>query len=224
MNWWVTSAMEGGVIVLGSWVFWVIFSICLHELAHGYAAIWQGDDTPRATGHMTWNPLVHMGPTSLLFFAILGIAWGAMPVNPYNFRSRYGDAIVAVAGPLTNALLMILCVIGSVVWVLTAQGVGEPYYKNVLIFFELGAMLNAVLMVFNLLPVPPLDGSKILADFVPSYGRLWEGERGAIVGLMVFALVFFYSGSFVFKAGQRVVDTVESVIVNAIAPAKSTRP
>ncbi|HEX8876084.1 MAG TPA: site-2 protease family protein [Phycisphaerales bacterium] len=224
MNWWVTSAMEGGVIVLGSWVFWVIFSICLHELAHGYAAIWQGDDTPRATGHMTWNPLVHMGPTSLLFFAILGIAWGAMPVNPYNFRSRYGDAIVAVAGPLTNALLMILCVIGSVVWVLTAGGVGEPYFKNVLIFFELGAMLNAVLMVFNLLPVPPLDGSKILADFVPSYGRLWEGEKGAIVGLMVFALVFFYSGSFVFKAGQRVVDTVERVIVNAVAPASGTRP
>jgi Zn-dependent protease len=224
MNWWVTSAMEGGIIVLGSWVFWVIFSICLHELAHGYAAIWQGDDTPRATGHMTWNPLVHMGPTSLLFFAILGIAWGAMPVNPYNFRSRYGDAIVAAAGPMTNAVLMVLCVIASVAWVLTAKGLGEPYYTNVLIFFELGAMLNAVLMIFNLLPVPPLDGSKILADFVPAYGRLWEGEKGAIAGLLVFGLVFFYSGSFVFGVGRKVVTAVETVVVDAISPTRSGTP
>lgn len=224
MNWWVTSALEGGVIVLGSWVFWVIFSICLHELAHGYAALWQGDDTPRATGHMTMNPLVHMGPTSLLFFAILGIAWGAMPVNPYNFRSRYGDAIVAAAGPMTNAILMLLCVIGSVVWVLAAKAIGEPYYSNVLIFLELGAMLNAVLMLFNLLPVPPLDGSKILSDFVPAYGRLWEGEKGAVAGLIVFGLIFFYSGGIVFSAARKVVGVVEGAVVSAIAPKSSSNP
>lgn len=224
MNWWVTSALEGGVIVLGSWVFWVIFSICLHELAHGYAALWQGDDTPRASGHMTMNPLVHMGPTSLLFFAILGIAWGAMPVNPYNFRSRYGEAIVAAAGPATNAILMLLCVIGSVVWVLAAKGIGEPYYSNVLIFLELGAMLNAVLMLFNLLPVPPLDGSKILSDFVPAYGRLWEGEKGAVAGLIVFGLIFFYSGGIVFGAARKVVGVVENAVVSAIAPASSSNP
>jgi Zn-dependent protease len=202
----------------------VIFSICLHELAHGYAAIWQGDDTPRATGHMTWNPLVHMGPTSLLFFAILGIAWGAMPVNPYNFRSRYGDAIVAAAGPATNAILMVLCVIGSVVWILTAQGLGDPYFKNVLRFLELGAMLNAVLMLFNLLPVPPLDGGRILADFVPAYGRLWQTEKGAIAGLLIFGLLFFSAGPSVFRAGDALVGFVEKAVVAAIAPKSQPSP
>ena len=85
-------------------------------------------------------------------------------------------------------------------------------------------MLNAVLMIFNLLPVPPLDGSKILADFVPAYGRLWEGEKGAIAGLLVFGLMFFYSGSFVFTAGRKVVNAVETVVVDAIAPKRTGTP
>lgn len=218
MDWWVTRSLEAGIIVLGSRVFWVIFSICVHELAHGYAALWQGDDTPRATGHMTWNPLVHMGPTSLICFAILGITWGAMPVNPYNFRSRYGDAIVAAAGPASNLCLMLLCLVASTIWILTAKGVGAPYYENISIFLWYGAVINAVLMVFNLIPVPPLDGSKILSDFVPSYSRLWEGERGAIIGLMAFGLVFFYAGRYVMEVAAMVIATIQAVLFTALAP------
>jgi hypothetical protein len=70
--------------MLIAWIFWVIFSICLHELAHGWAALWQGDHTPRRLGHMTMNPLVHMGGWSLIAFAIIGIAWGAMPVSEFT--------------------------------------------------------------------------------------------------------------------------------------------
>ena len=71
MQWWVHSAYEsGGIVLLFSWAFWVIFSIVLHELSHGWAAIANGDNTPRELGHMTMNPVVHMGWMSLVFFAI----------------------------------------------------------------------------------------------------------------------------------------------------------
>ena len=82
MSWWVHHVVETrGAVVLVAWIFWVILSIVLHELAHGWAALWQGDDTPRRLGRMTMNPLVHMGGTSLLIFAIIGIAWGVMPTG-----------------------------------------------------------------------------------------------------------------------------------------------
>ena len=82
-GWWVHKLYYGdGPVMLAAWVFWVIFSITLHELGHGWAAIRQGDETPRETGHMTWNPLVHMGPWSLAMFALIGIAWGLSRPTP----------------------------------------------------------------------------------------------------------------------------------------------
>ena len=87
MSWWVHEEFRaGGLVAVLSWAFWVIFSITLHELGHGWAAIRQGDDTPRRFGRMTLNPLVHMGVPSLVMFALIGIAWGAMPVEPSRFR------------------------------------------------------------------------------------------------------------------------------------------
>ena len=86
----------------------VTLSIVLHELGHGFAAIQQGDDTPIATGHMTWTPLVHMGPMGLGLLCVVGIAFGVMPVNPRRFRDPFGDAFVAAAGPLVNGVLAIL--------------------------------------------------------------------------------------------------------------------
>ncbi len=76
----------------------LIFSITLHELAHGWAAISQGDDTPQKTGHLTLNPVVHMGWESIIFLCIAGIAWGQMPVNPDKFRSKkIGNILVSAA-------------------------------------------------------------------------------------------------------------------------------
>ena len=107
MNWWVHAAWEqGGAVYLLSWIFWVLFSISLHELAHGWAALWEGDTTPRDLNRLTANPLVQMGQTSLIVFAVVGIAWGMMPVRPDRFRhGRLGEAIVAFAGPMMNLLL-----------------------------------------------------------------------------------------------------------------------
>ena len=215
MNWWVTETLSwpNGPVVLGSWIFWVIFSIVLHELGHGVAAIRQGDDTPIYTGHMTWNPLVHMGHMSLIAFAILGIAWGAMPVNPSRFKSRYGEAFVAAAGPLVNLMLAAVCVIASAFWPYANGVFADHVFENVATFFLLGAMLNLTLMLFNLVPIPPLDGSRIVGDFFPSFNRIWEGERGAVIGLIAFMGLFYFGGGRIFS----VAITATHILIDVVS-------
>lgn len=191
-GWWVESVYQSqGAAVLASWIFWVILSITLHELGHGVAALWQGDSTPRDLGHMTGNPVVHMGMMSLIMFALIGIAWGAMPVNPSRFRNRrWGHLFVAAAGPLVNLGLAIASVIGLNIVQLVGSP-GEPVYENLHAFFFLGAMLNIVLMVFNLFPIPPLDGSTILASTSRWYQRLLHHEQAPMFGLAFLAVVLF---------------------------------
>ena len=201
MQWWVQNVYEHqGAMALVSWIFWVLFSITLHELGHGIAAIRQGDRTPIEQGRMTLNPVVHMGPFSLVVFAIVGIAWGAMPVNPYRFRNRqYGDIIVSAAGPAVNAILALLCIVlhGAALRFL-------PDLQNAHEFFFYGALLNIVLALFNLLPVPPLDGSHILGGFIPAVARFFsDPQRAQIAFFAVIFIVWFtplFSGVFAFAA------------------------
>ena len=164
-------------LYFGCVVVTVIISIVLHELAHGWAAIWQGDDTPRLMGHMTADPMVHMGGMSLLMLAVVGIAFGAMPVNPHNFRSRYGDALVSAAGPAMNFLLALMAYIGLAIWLKTAGVAPEGPMRNGQVFLTVFGFINVALGIFNLLPVPPLDGSTVLGNFVPAYRR-WMDSLG----------------------------------------------
>jgi Zn-dependent protease len=185
-------------MLLVSWVFWVVASITLHELAHGYAAIRLGDDTPIHTGHMTFNPLVHMGQTALIMFALFGFTWGAMPVNPSRLRGRYGEAIMAFAGPACNAIQFLVIMTANVLWVKLARGHVENHVlENMYIFLWTGSMINLMGFCFNLIPVPPLDGSRILGDFFPRFHNLWRGEHGAIIGLAAFAALFFFGGGLI---------------------------
>ncbi|MEM1329659.1 MAG: site-2 protease family protein [Planctomycetota bacterium] len=202
-GWWVTDAWNASPALLVSWVFWVIVSITLHELAHGWAALRQGDDTPLATGHMTWNPVVHMGTFSLIIFAVVGIAWGAMPVNPSRFRSRYGDAIVAAAGPAMNLLLAVCCIVLGGVWAWATPRLGLPsnFEDNLQQFFFAGAGLNLVLCAFNLFPAPPLDGSRILANFYRPYRAVFTTENGMWFGLGLFLLLWFVFSDRIFAFG-----------------------
>ena len=195
-GWWVLDAWNASPLLLGAWVFWIIFSICLHELGHGWAAIHQGDPTPITSGHMTWNPFVHMGPQSLLLFALVGYCWGAMPVNPWNFRSRYGESIVAAAGPLVNLILAafnLLC-LAVAIRVMHHGSLDAARGQNLFIFLFVGMQINLMLMLFNLIPVPPLDGSRIAANLVPSYRRLLQGDHGNTFATIGFILVFFVFG------------------------------
>jgi Zn-dependent protease len=159
----------------------LIFSICLHELAHGVAAINQGDDTPSRSGHMNLNPLVHMGAESLVFLCLFGIAWGAMPVNPSKFRSRqWGDFIVSAAGPLSNLILGFIC-IGA----LKISGSSQFISRE---FFWLAAIVNFNLFLFNCLPIPPLDGFYMFGKFFPGLRQLQHTSFGSIALILMMFL------------------------------------
>lgn len=190
-GWWVADTFHRDPAQLVSWVVWVIGSIVLHELAHGWAAIRLGDRTPIETGHMTWNPLVHMGGFSLAMFALVGIAWGLMPINPSALRHPRGNAIVAAAGPAMNLGLALLAIVITALWGSYAAGVSDPVYQNVATFFYTGALLNIVLLLLNLLPVPPLDGSHILADFSYRYREIISGPHASTITIVVLVLLFW---------------------------------
>ena len=198
MGWWVHDLYQDGQITeLLSWAFWVIFSITLHELAHGWAAIWQGDDTPRRYGRMTMNPLVHMGPWSLLMFALIGIAWGAMPVDPSRFRDRRkGRIYVSGAGPAMNIALALIALTLVIPWLVFGPQ-GTLIHRNLTIFLWTGGWLNIVLAIFNLLPIPPLDGSSILSGLSIRVYQFYQNPRAQMIGMFL-VLVVFISGCFSF--------------------------
>ena len=157
----------------------LILSITLHELAHGWAALRKGDDTPRYLGHMTPNPITHMGPIGFFAVFLLGIGWGAMPVTPSRLRGKYAEAFVAFAGPLMNLLLALIGLTILAIWIKSAPTSSlSPFHVNLREALWYFGHINVALFLFNLAPVPPLDGSRILADVYPPYRRwLHENEH-----------------------------------------------
>ncbi len=192
-DWWVHYYIHSGQVpMLLSRVFWVIFAICLHELAHGWVALWQGDDTPRRLNRMTMNPLVHMGGLSLLVFALIGIAWGVMPTDPSKYRNRrWGRVLVAVAGPAMNIVLAIISLTLLAFWVQYGQGlVGETLFENVANFLFVGGWLNIILAIFNMLPIPPLDGSQVLSGMSYKAYEFFQSPQSQMFGLFVLLAIF----------------------------------
>jgi Zn-dependent protease len=175
----------------------LILSICIHELAHGIVAMSQGDDTPRRAGHMTLNPIVHMGWDSIFFLCLCGIAWGAMPVNPNNFRSRqWGDFLVSAAGPCSNLILSIIC-IGAIIIAKDFQFLSSD-------FFFLAAVVNLSLFLLNCLPIPPLDGFYMFSKFFPGLKELANTNFGSIA-----LIIIMISGI------GRMLSVISGFIVNA---------
>lgn len=219
MNWWVHSLYEAGqTTLLIAWIFWVIFSICLHELAHGWAALWQGDQTPRRLGHMTMNPLVHMGPWSLLVFAIIGIAWGLMPVNPSNFRDRrMGRVYVAAAGPAMNLAIAFVMLIATALWSRFGTG-GLDMQNDVTIILYTGVWLNIILALFNLMPIPPLDGSQILGGLSWKCDQFFSSPQSQMFGLFVLMVLVFTSAFRIVFHAVRVMSQAGVELLIAILP------
>lgn len=213
-SWWVAELFQSNPGVLVATVFWVIFSITLHELGHGWAALRMGDDTPIETGHMTWNPLVHMGGTSLILFALAGIAWGLMPVNPSRMRGRHAPALVAAAGPAVNVALALVCALLAGLWIAyaTMSTMPDPAWRFGKDFLETGAMLNIALVLLNLLPVPPLDGSRILAHFSRPYAALASHPA---LSLAAFLVVFLFAGRHLFPVAHDAADRAIGAVAQA---------
>lgn len=148
----------------------LVMSVVVHEVAHGYAADYLGDPTARLQGRLTLNPIPHIDPIgSILVPAALALLPGniifgwakPVPYNPNNIANRYGNALVAVAGPASN---IILAGLAGAIFQLTPLTAGAPLG----VFLLAIILINIVLAVFNLVPIPPLDGSKILFDFLPA--------------------------------------------------------
>ena len=187
----------------------VIVSICLHELAHGFAAIALGDRTPEETGHITLNPLVHMGGFSLVLLAVAGISWGLMPIDPTRMRGRYAESLVAVAGPLTNLALAIVGLLAIAGWAhFGTIDTTSHVVRNALMLLYVLTLFNLVLFGLNLLPVPPLDGSRVLANLVPGYRRLIADPTMQGVFFAVTIAVLLGAGRVLFPAAQNVMIRV----------------
>lgn len=141
----------------------IILGLTFHEFAHGWVADRLGDPTARHHGRLTVNPLAHVDPIGFLLLFLAGFGWAKpVPVNPYNLKGdiRQGMLLISLAGPTTNLLLALLSSL-----LLGAFGnLGQPYFVQIMYYMIL---INVVLAVFNLLPIPPLDGSKILAGILP---------------------------------------------------------
>ncbi len=174
----------------------ILFSMTLHEAMHGYVAYWLGDDTAKAQGRLTLNPVAHIDPflTLLLPMALavsgLPIFGGAKPV-PFNpTRVRYGEfgaALVGIAGPLTNLLIAFFA---FAIYAIA----GEPSGLWGLVF-GVTVSVNLGFFVFNMLPIPPLDGSRILYAFAPDWARRgmeWLERYGV---LLVFAIVMLFGSA-----------------------------
>ena len=152
----------------------LLCSIVIHEVSHGLMADYLGDPTAKLAGRLTLNPLKHLDPIGsilvplILIISKVGIVFGwakPVPINPFNLRDKvYGQAKVAIAGPLANILVAL--VFGLMIRFLpflSSSQIGE----NLTIIFSYIVWINLVLAIFNLLPIPPLDGSHILFTFLP---------------------------------------------------------
>jgi Zn-dependent protease len=214
MGWWVAdfwNSPQAGPVWVISWLVWIIVSIVLHELAHGVVAIRYGDQTPREA--------VHMGGYSLLALAVFGIAWGAMPVDSSRLRGRHAEALVLVAGPATNLVLALLTISLLIIWepfaagkIISAITVGEPLASNLAAFLFIGAFLNLILVMFNLLPVVPLDGGRILACYVEPYRRFTQTEHGMWISFGGMLLFFWFAGGVIFPAAIDAVNGVTGAV------------
>jgi Zn-dependent protease len=160
----------------------VIASVTLHELAHGWVALSQGDDTPRKSGHMTLNPVVHLGWESIIFLCLAGIAWGQMPVNPSRFRNqKIGNILVSLAGSVFNLALGILfIVLLKFNLSLSSDRIFSPE------FLYLAAYINLSLFLFNMLPIPPLDGFHVYSEFFPALKPLNNSPLGLFALIILF--------------------------------------
>ena len=174
------TTSDGAILGLLLTIPGVLLAITFHEFAHAYAADKLGDDTPRRQGRLSLNPMDHLDPLGILMLIFVHIGWGKpVQVNPRNYDRRFtmekADAIVSAAGPLMNFFLAIVLTIAycaiikfaPVTFILATVG------QVTLAIISNAIIVNVGLGVFNLIPLPPLDGSKIIQPILPSKAKYW---------------------------------------------------
>lgn len=174
----------------------ILLALTLHEYAHGYVAYRFGDPTAKSIGRLTLNPLKHLDPIGTLAFFLINIGWAKpVPVNGAFFQNPRKDMIwVALAGPLTNLFLAIASAIMAKIILIAAQSAPESFLvlfvlRPLFIMAEASVWINLVLCIFNFLPIPPLDGSRILMGVLPEdTARTYASfERYGFVVILILA-------------------------------------
>lgn len=177
------------------WVTLVVFSICCHEYFHARVALWQGDSTAADQGHLTLNPMKQMGLFAIVMLMLIGISWGQVPVNPSRMKHKYSDALVSFAGPFMNLMLFFIFATGASL--VTKFSPYVPYNSSgpefgAMMLLSLGAALNIVLFIFNMLPIPILDGFNVLCYFFPGIHNVNpELRNGITIVLFIVAFIYF---------------------------------
>lgn len=175
------------IIAVLSRCFVVFCCLPIHELAHGLMAHLLGDDTAKREGRLSLNPFAHLNPIGTIMIFLFGIGYAnPVPINPRNFKNEKGGmALTALAGPLANLLMGFVSVWGF--FIFTKFTGSSEIGSAVAYFFLYSAQINIMLAVFNLFPIPPLDGSKILAAVLPDkiYYKYMMYERYIMIALMI---------------------------------------
>ncbi len=194
----------------------VLFALSIHEAAHGYVAYKMGDPTAKNLGRLTINPTKHLDPVGFIAMLVFGFGWAKpVPINTRNFKnSKWGMALTGIAGPVANLLMGI---IGAILYgFLTPWCIKMSYsdgivanLANVLpLFFYLWAMYNLIFMAFNLIPLPPFDGSRFFYAFLPAnvYFKVMKYERYILIGM--FVVLFVLSRFFDFSPFTWIADKI----------------
>lgn len=173
----------------------VLIAITFHEFAHAFAADKLGDDTARRQGRLNLNPLSHIDPIGMVMLIFAGFGWGKpVEINPRNFNRNIkmpvAEAIVAAAGPIMNFILAIIfCVIYVAIMKFAPMFIFTQIGGIVIILLRVCISINIGLGIFNLIPLPPLDGSKILAAFLPYSAKDWL-EKYYNIFYIVFVVIW----------------------------------
>ena len=190
----------------------IFLTLPIHEFAHGYTAVKLGDDTPRWQGRLTLNPFAHIDYMGSLFILLFGFGWAKpVGVNARNFKSPKRDmAITAFAGPLSNIIMAFIFML--IVYLLDALNITGGAWFYLVMFCLFVVQINVSLAVFNLIPIPPMDGSRIVTAFLPdrTYYKIMQYERYIYLGfiLLLFTNVLDAPLSFLRNAVMSFLDII----------------